>query len=281
MSQADIAKLKRGGYINQSDKTYFTIRVKLTAGNITSDQMAAVSAIAGKYGRGYVGLTTRLGIEIPWVTLENLECVKEELLAVGLAPGGTGPTVRPIVACKGTICVHGLGDTQGLCSDLDKAFFGREVGAKCKIGIVGCPNNCAKAQLNDIGFMGQCVPKVEVGFCAGCSKCVSVCKVKAIEMMDGKVKIDTSKCIRCGKCVKACAVKAITVDKQGFVPYLGGKFGRKHRLGDRYDEVMSQEEAVDFTGRVLEYYVANANKGERLSDFVGRVGVEALIEGLK
>lgn len=281
MSQIDTAKLKREGYINQSDKEYFTIRVKLTAGNITSGQMAAVSAIAGKYGRGYVGLTTRLGIEIPWVTLEKLEQVKEELRAVGLAPGGTGPTVRPIVACKGTICVHGLGDTQGLCRELDQKYFGREVGAKCKIGIVGCPNNCAKAQLNDIGFMGQCIPKVEEGSCVGCGKCVTVCKVNALEIVNKKVRLDSSRCVRCGKCVKACPTKAVTVEKQGFVPYLGGKFGRKYRLGDRVEKVMSQEEAVVFAGKVLENYVTQANKGERLADLVGRAGIEALLEGME
>lgn len=28
--------------------------------------------------------------------------------------GGTGKKVRPLVSCKGTVCVHGLYDTQKL-----------------------------------------------------------------------------------------------------------------------------------------------------------------------
>lgn len=274
MSSIDYARLKRQGYISQSDKEYFAVRMKIQAGNITADQMAKVSEIASKYGRGYVGLTTRLGIEIPWVRYESLENIKEELKAVGLAPGGTGPTIRPIVACKGTICVHGLGDTQGLCKELDKRYFAMEVAAKCKIGIVGCPNNCAKAQLNDLGFMGQCYPKVTDDKCVSCGKCISVCKVSAVEVRDRAVTIDSDKCIKCGKCVKACAVGAITIDKQGFVPYLGGKFGRKYSIGKRVEKLMTIEEAVEYTGKILDYYKANAHKGERLSDMVTRIGVD-------
>ena len=280
MSQIDYARLKRQGFINQSEKEYFAVRLRIQAGNVTADQMAKVSEIAKKYGRGYVGLTTRLGIEIPWVTYENLEMVREELKTVGLAPGGTGPTIRPIVACKGTICSHGLGDTQGLCRVLDEKFFAMEVAAKCKLGIVGCPNNCAKAQLNDLGFMGQCYPKTDEGKCAGCNKCVSVCKLKAIEVIDKSVRIDFTKCIKCGDCTKACGTGAITVDRQGFIPYLGGKFGKRYRIGERIEKLMTIEEAVEFTGKLLEFYKANANKGERLSDMAARIGIDNVMKGL-
>lgn len=274
MVKIETAKLKRLGYINQSDKEYFTVRVKLQAGNVTSEQMENISRIAVKYGRSYVGLTTRLGFEIPWIKYEDLENVKMELEKVGLAPGATGPTVRPIVSCKGTICVHGLGDTQGLCKLLDERYFGREVGAKFKIGIVGCPNNCAKTQLNDLGFMGQCYPKTNSELCIDCEKCVSQCKVKAIQIIDDKAEIDYSKCIKCGDCTKTCPTGAMTVDKQGFVPFLGGKFGRKYKLGDRMDVVLSEEEAVEFAGKVIEFFVKNANKGERFGDTLNRIGME-------
>ena len=34
--------------------------------------------------------------------------------AAGLWVGGTGAKVRPVVCCKGSVCVHGLVNTQGL-----------------------------------------------------------------------------------------------------------------------------------------------------------------------
>lgn len=276
----DTAKLKRLGYIKQSDMEYYTVRVKLLAGNITSEQMENIARISEKYGRSYVGLTTRLGVEIPWIKYEDIENVKLELEKVGLAPGGTGPTVRPIVSCKGTICVHGLGDTQGLCKLLDERFFGREVSAKFKIGIVGCPNNCAKAQLNDLGFMGQCYTKIDTKLCIGCGKCVSQCKVKAIQMVEDKAETDYSKCVKCGDCTKACPSGAITVDKQGFVPFVGGKFGRKYRLGERIDMVLSKEETVELTGKVIEFFEKKADKGERFGDTLSRIGIENALRDL-
>ncbi|HEY5583837.1 MAG TPA: 4Fe-4S dicluster domain-containing protein [Ruminiclostridium sp.] len=276
MSKVDYAKLKRQGYINQNNKEYFTVRARIQAGNISSEQMLLISEIAKNYGRGYVGLTIRLGIEIPWVRLEDLENVKVELQKVGLAPGGTGPTVRPIVACKGSICSHGLGGTQEVCKLLDEQFFGKEVGSKFKIGIVGCPNNCAKAQLNDLGFMGQCYPKTVGSLCVECGKCVYSCKMKAIELTDGKVQIDILKCAKCGDCTKVCPSGAITVDKQGFVPYIGGKFGRKYRIGDRMEIVLAEDQVTEFTGKILDFYIQNANKGERLGDLVSRVGMELI-----
>lgn len=272
MNNVDVAKLKRQGYINQSDKEYFTVRLKIQAGNISAEQMVKVSAVAQKYGRGYAGFTTRLGIEIPWIKFEDLETVKGELAEVGLAPGGTGPTVRSVVACKGSICVHGLIDTQELCRQLDEKFFAQELAAKFKIGIAGCPNNCSKAQLNDLGFMGQCVPELNKELCLGCESCTSLCKVGALEPINGKVQINREKCVNCGKCVKACPAGAVSVKEQGFAVYLGGKFGRKYRIGDRIDAIFAPDQVVEVTGKIIRYYKDHAEKGERLADMLDRVG---------
>ena len=67
--------------------------------------------------------------------------------------------VRPLVSCKGTVCLHGNIDTQGICRELGRRF-GDKPPAKCKIGYLGCANNCAKASLNDIGIMGRTVPEI-------------------------------------------------------------------------------------------------------------------------
>ena len=47
--------------------------------------------------------------------------------------------------------------------------------------------------------------------CIGCSGCVSVCPVGAIDMVDDKAKIDPDLCISCGACVHDCPVEAISV----------------------------------------------------------------------
>jgi len=276
MPEFDLAILKKQGFIKQREGEYFTIRLKILAGNITAEQMLGLSDIAKKYARGYAGLTTRLGIEIPWVKMKDLEKVRDELEKIDLKPGGNGPTVRAIVACKGTICSHGLINTQRLCSILDAEYFGKKLPSKFKMGIAGCPNNCAKVQLNDIGFMGQCIPQLEERLCEGCLACIDICPSGAIEKVDDTVRIDDAKCIRCGKCIKTCPEKAVSVKKQGVALFIGGKFGRNHRIGERIGEILSIEEVLVFTQIIIAFYEDNAKPGERFGDTIGRIGLKSV-----
>jgi anaerobic sulfite reductase subunit C len=155
MSEIKDKELKLLGFIRQKDGDHFVVRVKTHLGSVSSEQMAALSEIARKYGRGHIYLTNRLNIMVPWIAEEHLNDVKEAVEKTGMVVGGTGPTVRPIVSCVGTICDHGLADTLLLGRLLDEKFFGGRLPAKLKIGITGCPNDCAKVEINDIGFMGK------------------------------------------------------------------------------------------------------------------------------
>ncbi|WP_368236507.1 nitrite reductase, partial [Clostridium perfringens] len=71
----------------------------------------------------------------------------------GLRIGGAGKTVRAVVACKGTVCKHGLVDTRKIGELFDEKFLGRKVPAKFKIGVFGCINSYGKAQSNDFGIV--------------------------------------------------------------------------------------------------------------------------------
>ncbi len=50
---------------------------------------------------------------------------------------------------------------------------------------------------------------VDKSECVGCSDCVKVCPVDAIQIIDGKAVIDAEKCISCEICVKTCTYNAI------------------------------------------------------------------------
>lgn len=280
MNKEELAELKLQGFINQRDTRYFSLRIIAKAGNMESDKMEKVLQIANKYGRGYIGFTTRLGIEIPWIKEEDIENVKKDLAEFDLLAGGTGKKIRPLVACKGTLCTHGLVDTQGICSKLHEKYFGYKLPAKFKIGIVGCPNNCAKASLNDLGFMGQRLPKLEENNCTGCGVCVSVCKVGAIEKVDKKVKRNAEKCLACGKCIGACKFSAMVTEKEGVAVFLGGKFGRKYRIGDKVNSIFSVDQLDAVMKKVLDYYAQNGNTGERFADMIDRIGFQNLKEEL-
>ena len=198
---------------------------------------------AQKFGNGKIALTTRLTLEVQGLTYDNIEPFNTFIAQAGLYTGGTGSRVRPIVACKGTVCIHGLIDTQELARELHETFYKGwydvKLPHKFKIGIGGCPNNCIKPGLNDFGIMGQRVPAYNPDDCNGCKKCsvVEVCPMKNAHLdEDGIMQIDWDTCNNCGKCVDACNFDCVTEAKAGYKIMVGGIWGKRQRLGTVIDE---------------------------------------------
>lgn len=156
----EVKRLKSFGCIK--DKRYedvFNVRVPLGYGRITSETQRMIADAADRFGNGMVCLTTRLSYEIQGVKYENIETLRKFLNEHGLDSGGTGPRIRPVVSCKGTVCQFGLIDTFALAEKIHKKFYlgmhGLILPNKFKIGVGGCPNNCIKPELNDIGIRGN------------------------------------------------------------------------------------------------------------------------------
>lgn len=152
ITDAERKSLKNRGIISTRDGEHFIARVITVDGTLNTEEMDVIKEAAYKFGNGKVALTTRLTVEVQGITYENIEPFCEYISKAGLYTGGTGGRVRPIVACKGTVCVHGLIDTQELTRELHEKFYKGwydvKLPHKFKIGVGGCPNNCIKPGLN-------------------------------------------------------------------------------------------------------------------------------------
>ena len=237
---------------------------------------------AQKFGNGKIALTTRLTLEVQGLTYDNIEPFNTFIAQAGLYTGGTGSRVRPIVACKGTVCIHGLIDTQELARELHETFYKGwydvKLPHKFKIGIGGCPNNCIKPGLNDFGIMGQRVPAYNPDDCNGCKKCsvVEVCPMKNAHLdEDGIMQIDWDTCNNCGKCVDACNVDCVTEAKAGYKIMVGGIWGKRQRLGTVIDEIYTKEQVFEMIERALLLYREQGKTGERFGVFVRKSGPPA------
>ena len=100
--KVDYAALKKGGYMRQKQKGYGSLRLAVVGGNLTAENIKTVAEVAEKYGRGYVHMTSRQGIEIPFIKVEELAEVKEALAKGGVGTGVCGPRVRTVTACQGS-----------------------------------------------------------------------------------------------------------------------------------------------------------------------------------
>ena len=65
---------------------------------------------------------------------------------------------------------------------------------------------------NTIYLFRRIIMVVDKETCIGCGTCKSVCPVEAIDMVDGKAKINKEICISCGACKASCPVEAISED---------------------------------------------------------------------
>ena len=72
-------ELKGLGFLLQNDKEHFAVRFLSRAGNFTVEELRNIAHLAEKYGRGYVGETTRLQVEIPWIKDADVEAVKAQI----------------------------------------------------------------------------------------------------------------------------------------------------------------------------------------------------------
>ncbi|NLI91500.1 MAG: 4Fe-4S binding protein [Peptococcaceae bacterium] len=276
MAEVDYKELKKGGFMRQVQKDRFSLRLRIVGGQIRAEQLQKVTEIAEKYGQGYIHMTSRQGIEIPFVKLQDIDAVKKELSEVGLQPGACGPRVRTITACQGeNICPSGLIDTTSLAKELDNRYFARELPHKFKIGVTGCCNNCLKAEENDLGIKGGLKPAWQADVCNYCGLCQAVCPVKAIEIVSGDtVSLNETQCNYCGKCVKACPVEAWKGEK-GFILSFGGLFGNRIAVGKQILPIVSSKESlykvIDLT---LAFFQKYGKQSERFRNTLDRVGWE-------
>ncbi|MEM5766882.1 MAG: 4Fe-4S binding protein [Bacillota bacterium] len=279
MPEINYKELKKGGFMKQIQKDRFSMRLKLVGGQLTVEQLNTIQDVAQKYGQGYVHLTSRQGVEIPFIKLADIDEVKKALAAGGVQLGACGPRVRTITACQGkNICPAGLIDTSALAKEFDQKYGGRELPHKFKFGITGCRNNCLKAEENDFGVKGGVLPAWAESVCNFCGLCEAVCPTKVIAVDKGNKQLafDKENCIYCGKCVKACPVSAWT-GESGFIVSLGGLYGNRIAVGQNLLPIIFSTEVLH---RVIEitlaFFTKHGKQGERFANTLDRVGWELL-----
>lgn len=282
MAKIDYSALKKGGFMRQKQKGYFSLRIQVVGGNLTSENIRAVADVADKYGKGYVHMTSRQGVEIPFINFENIEEVRAALADGGVKPGVCGPRVRTITACQGNqICPGGNIDSYDIAKKLDSRYYARELPHKFKFGVTGCQNNCLKAEENDVGIKGAAIVDWKQDACINCGVCEKACREGAITIADGVVKVEESKCNYCGRCAKACPTDAWNV-KTGYLVSFGGLFGNQIVKGKELLPVVeSEEQLFRITDAAIQFFDDNAKPSERFKFTLDRVGLDKFEKVIK
>ncbi len=269
----DYAALKKGGFMRQIQKGYFSLRLKVVGGHLTAENVKKIYEVAEKYGAGYVHLTSRQGVEIPFIKFDDIEEVKEELIKGGVKPGVCGPRVRTVTACQGVkICPSGCIDTYEIAVEIDRRYYGKELPHKFKFGVTGCQNNCLKAEENDIGIKGGLDITWEQESCTLCGVCEKACRVGAIRIEGEELFLDREKCNNCGRCVKSCPTEAWK-GEEGYLLSFGGLFGNNINRGSQLLPLIKSKELLyQITDAAIEFFREHGKPNERFKFTLDRVG---------
>ena len=270
----DYKALKNGGFMRQVQKNNFSMRLKVVGGYLTADQLASIAEISKKYGDGHVHLTSRQGVEIPFIKLADVEAVKAELEAGGVNTGVCGPRVRTITACQGNaICPSGCIETYSLAVAISERYFGRELPHKFKFGVTGCMNNCLKAEENDVGVKGGYTVKWLKDMCTLCGVCVKACRENAITQTANEIVLDEAQCNNCGRCVKSCPADAWK-GESGYILSFGGTFGNLIAKGEQFLPLIRDRETLfRVADAALDFFDKYGKPGERFRSAINRIGM--------
>lgn len=269
----DYAALKKGGFMRQKQKNNFSLRLQVVGGTLTAENLKKIYEVADRYGKGYVHLTSRQGVEIPFIQFDDIEEVKAELAKGGCKLGVCGPRVRTVTACQGnTVCPSGNIDAYKIASELNERYYARELPHKFKFGVTGCQNNCLKAEENDLGIKGATDVRWVKDDCIFCGVCEKACREGAIKIEGNNILLDADKCNYCGRCEKACPTGAWE-GESAYIVSFGGLFGNTINKGESFlPLVRTEEQLYRITDAAIQFFDDHGNPGERFNFTIDRVG---------
>jgi len=136
----------------QKDGT-FSVIPRIYGGETTPDDLIRIATVAKKYHVPTVKITGGQRIDLLGVKKEDLTAMWKDLdMPSGYA---YGKALRTVKTCVGSQwCRFGTQDSTALGIHLEKQLERIWFPAKVKLGVSGCPRNCAEATIKDIGIVG-------------------------------------------------------------------------------------------------------------------------------
>jgi ferredoxin-nitrite reductase len=174
-------RLKWAGlYPQRQGGDAFMLRLKVPAGKMNAAQAKAVGLIAAElaigpepspvWGDAYLDITTRQDIQMHWLRIEDIPEVWRRLEEVGLTTvQACGDSARNVLGCPvAGVDAEEAFDAGPVAQAISDYFTGNREYAnlprKFKVSVTGCLDDCAQAEINDIGLWPARTAEGALGF---------------------------------------------------------------------------------------------------------------------
>ena len=169
-----------GVYPQKQGGDAFMMRIKVPGGVLTAEQTKVIGRIAvdfanGPYpnphfGNNFLDITTRQDVQLHWIHMKDIPEIWDRLESASMTTvQACGDSARNVLCCP----VSGLdadevADAYPLAQEISDYFTGNREYAnlprKFKISVTGCLEDCAQAEINDIGMLPARLEDGTVGF---------------------------------------------------------------------------------------------------------------------
>jgi nitrite reductase (NADH) large subunit len=145
----------------------FSVVPRVYGGVITPVELKRIAEVAEKYDVPLVKVTGGQRLALFGISKEDLPKVWRDIdMVSGYAYGKSLRTVKTCVGDR--FCRYGTQDSLGLGIALEQRLEGLWTPAKLKLGVDGCPRNCAESAVKDVGITGVAGGwEIYVGGCGG------------------------------------------------------------------------------------------------------------------
>jgi sulfite reductase (ferredoxin) len=152
---------KKSNVIQQKQKGYVAIGIKVALGDFYTDKARVLAALIKNYGANELRFSLRQNIVLRHIKEENLPFFYQELAKLDFVTLGYNST-SDITACPGTdTCNLGIASSTGIAVELERVLAteypkynnNREI----EIKISGCMNACGQHNMSAIGFQGMSI----------------------------------------------------------------------------------------------------------------------------
>ena len=169
-----------GMYPQRQGGDAFMMRIKVPGGALTAAQVREIGVAADAYAEGpedspvfgnrYADLTTRQDVQLHWIRIADVPRIWQRFWEVGLTTvQACGDSARNVCSCPVSgIDAREVVDALPVARAISAYFTGNREYAnlprKWKVAVTGCPEDCARVEINDVGLWPAEREDGEVGF---------------------------------------------------------------------------------------------------------------------